>query len=728
MLQPKKNNPNQKTKRRTAPGQYTSDVDWNKVRAVNDNVAVQVAKMFDPTGISSYPDVYYAGKDLYEGKGSWGELGLNVIGALPMVGKAKTIFRLAKAAKASKTIKNTKKVINAIEEVASKANKITNPANIKPLIKAKSVVSSSKQIGKADVKNVTIDLLDLANVGADASSTIKAGSKAIETPSLIDKNKTVKYYNADSKRGEVEKPGQLANVQYIPVSNSQELKMWEQQKLANGTDKDGIMKTRMNPRKKYANGTKGIGPSNYIQTPNQALNDYNIMLADVEKEVANNKVVPIVSIAGGLIQQAIGMSGSFAGQSGIKPGSKEALDKVLDVDPNKIIMTGANGIVAANGMNNVQADVEVEGGERYKTPQGQTGEFQGASHEENGIPLEVTQDPNANPEEGEAPEGTKIYSDRLKVGDKTIAERQEARERKIANLEKIASQPLVDTAVKNATKRRMMSIQKEESADLQFQEQVNNMQQMADTMVAAFGTGMTGIQDNPIGDSMEYGYGSSSLGVMKYYGGTPPTGINYGQGYNADMFKDFYAKYNELNPGGVMDMKYIQSDLDIDPKTRGFGKVFGPGTYKASQDWLTANKDKMPDRYATENVNAAEIGDSFNSTGLVKPFVEPTGVLAGMEKYYQDGIAKKKADDLLANPPGTRFSRTMGKIGEKLGDANEAGMIPGVGDMTKMFGNYLGMTAGIKTANEQRASDITHTNVYKNAGDQSQKMLDNAKQ
>ena len=55
-------------------------------------------------------------------------------------------------------------------------------------------------------------------------------------------------------------------------------------------------------------------------------------------------------------------------------------------------------------------------------------------------------------------------------------------------------------------------------------------------------------------------------------------------------------------------------------------------------------------------------------------------------------------------------------------------MIPGVGDMTKMFGNYKGMTAGIKTANEQRASDITHTNVYKNAGKESQKLLDNAKQ
>ena len=68
MLQPKKPNPAQKTKRKTAQGQYTSDIDWDQVRSVNDNVEVQTAKMFDPTGISSYPDVYYAAKDLSEGK------------------------------------------------------------------------------------------------------------------------------------------------------------------------------------------------------------------------------------------------------------------------------------------------------------------------------------------------------------------------------------------------------------------------------------------------------------------------------------------------------------------------------------------------------------------------------------------------------------------------------------------------------------------------------------
>jgi hypothetical protein len=44
---------------------------WDAVRNVNDNGLVQTAKIFDPTGISSYPDVYYAYKDMVAGKGSY---------------------------------------------------------------------------------------------------------------------------------------------------------------------------------------------------------------------------------------------------------------------------------------------------------------------------------------------------------------------------------------------------------------------------------------------------------------------------------------------------------------------------------------------------------------------------------------------------------------------------------------------------------------------------------
>jgi hypothetical protein len=35
-------------------------IDWDKVRNVNDNPLVQTAKIFDPTGITSWPDVGYA--------------------------------------------------------------------------------------------------------------------------------------------------------------------------------------------------------------------------------------------------------------------------------------------------------------------------------------------------------------------------------------------------------------------------------------------------------------------------------------------------------------------------------------------------------------------------------------------------------------------------------------------------------------------------------------------
>jgi hypothetical protein len=53
-------------------------MDWDAVRNVNDNGLVQTAKIFDPTGISSYPDVYYAYKDMVAGKSAT-NLGLNIL-------------------------------------------------------------------------------------------------------------------------------------------------------------------------------------------------------------------------------------------------------------------------------------------------------------------------------------------------------------------------------------------------------------------------------------------------------------------------------------------------------------------------------------------------------------------------------------------------------------------------------------------------------------------------
>jgi hypothetical protein len=47
---------------------------------------------------------------------------------------------------------------------------------------------------------------------------------------------TIQYYNTEPKRGEVEKPGTESNIQYVPISNSQELKRWKQQKAKSPTE------------------------------------------------------------------------------------------------------------------------------------------------------------------------------------------------------------------------------------------------------------------------------------------------------------------------------------------------------------------------------------------------------------------------------------------------------------------------------------------------------------
>ena len=481
------------------------------------------------------------------------------------------------------------------------------------------------------------------------------------------------------------------------------------------------MKKSMNPRKKYLNGSNSGGvTSNGIPTPASTLNDYNIMMAQAEQEAASNEWLPVVGMLGGLAQSAI----SFGAQGGF----------------NKT--PAVPGAKAANGMNNVNADVEVEGGEMYETPQGNTGEFKGPSHEQGGIPLEVGQD---------VQEGTKVYSDRLKVGKETLAERKAKRERQIANLEKIATQPLVDTAVKNATKRKMEAIQREEITDLQYQEQVNNMQQMADTVVAAFGTSMEGLQ----GNTMEYGMGTGAEGVTEYAKGGIIPGLVEGFGMGQNDYQPEVYGTGDVNNYNTETIKNIQTAIGTIPDGN-----WGPKSNTALKDWQKIN---TPNKYANNvknfgknyNISQKDIEDGissesanllgvttegykFNGTLSPEANIETNPKLAAIksdEVFYtpgQVGLDKRiasSAEDAAFYTPGQVGTAKVGKAnpdGTMLSRGLEKMSIPGVGDLTKYFGNYLGGKAGIDTATEQRASDITHQNTMANVGKDSQKYLDNA--
>lgn len=137
--------------------------------------------------------------------------------------------------------------------------------------------------------------------------------------------------------------------------------------------------------------------------------------------------------------------------------------------------------IFANGgtvMKNKNIPVELEGGEFFQTPEGQIGEVQGQSHEQGGVDMAL-------------PEGTQVFSDRVKIKGKTMAERKEARMNKMMKLlEKVSANP--NAIAKNSFKRTMKAVAMEEEIDLAFQNALSNEGQSYAT-----GTGRMGIIGNP---------------------------------------------------------------------------------------------------------------------------------------------------------------------------------------------------------------------------------------
>lgn len=127
--------------------------------------------------------------------------------------------------------------------------------------------------------------------------------------------------------------------------------------------------------------------------------------------------------------------------------------------------------------------IEVEGDEMAELPNGMMLDFEGPTHEQGGIPVDV-------------PEGTKIYSNRILVGNKTtgyktMSRRKWDREKKIKDLEKKADKG--DIIAKKTLDRYMLTAGKEEELDMGIQELLNNQEQKFDREKYPFGTGLDGI-------------------------------------------------------------------------------------------------------------------------------------------------------------------------------------------------------------------------------------------
>lgn len=512
------------------------------------------------------------------------------------------------------------------------------------------------------------------------------------------------------------------------------------------------MAKKMNPRKKYATGTGVNGFKNYIPSPADTLMENEKLYAKAEMEANSNALLPIVSLVGGVASNLVG-SGAFN-----KPMPGKAPVKGF-INPGEVSQTiGYNpnisaGFAALGMQDSSEEEIEVEGGEVLETPDGQVQQVEGASHEEGGVPL------------SNVPQGTDIFSDRLKGKDgKTMAERKTSRERKRLSLESILTENKTDRALSNAVKRKIGFLEKEEEEDKQMQEIANQIQE-ALTM-------------NP--NQEEFMYGTGTQGKKYALGtdeeGTPPPGFIQGFGVNQDDYEEPLYGTANINNYETNVIKNIQEGLGMDPKTKGFGTVWGKGSNqllfnkiistnpdlaaKAKKQGRTtlgwtkqnvlnaANNGISPEYQKILNVN--EQGYKFNPNSLspeadieTNPriaeakadavFYTPgqIGTEIGAEErlisaeedsdYYTPGqVGTEKI-----NPPGTAVGRFLRGKGTDL--ANKIGEnIPGVtlGDALNLYGNYKAGTNSMKNALENFERTPAEVNPYVNFGKEALKEVD----
>jgi hypothetical protein len=211
-------------------------------------------------------------------------------------------------------------------------------------------------------------------------------------------------------------------------------------------------------RKKYAGGTS---IKSYLETPRQALTQNQIDIAKAQYEAASNPVTMAMQTAGNI---AMSYGTSAGGFNALKSDGTKSINMSDGTGNflNELLPLLGNLPLAAMGGTMSQVPVEVEGQEVIQTPEGVTQQLQGPSHENGGMPMVL-------------PEGTDVYSKRIKVGGKTMAQRKMDREKKDMTLDSLLNKNRDDKFIKNTVNRTKKALEQQEASDMELQKNIGKL-------------------------------------------------------------------------------------------------------------------------------------------------------------------------------------------------------------------------------------------------------------
>lgn len=385
---------------------------------------------------------------------------------------------------------------------------------------------------------------------------------------------------------------------------------------------------------------------NNIEAPGTAIADHNIAMARAMDETNSNPWTQGLDILGSMAIQ-YGSSMMSKGQS--QGGSFGDVFKK-----------------AAYGGRLSNVPVEVEGDEIGQLPNGGLIDFQGPSHENGGIDALL-------------PEGTTMFSKRIKIDGKTMADRKKAREKQTAKLEKLNKDNSTDLLIKNAMKRNQEVSKAEDDFDLELQGEVAKM--------------------------FEGTNAENTNNKVKLQGGTGRSGIR-----NPFVF-DPKNKEHQVDFQNWYDTNY-KGDTGVVPgwgaKSKAAYKTHG-GIYNImkNQDYqnpVNINEDNQIPAELLRIMPTME--DQIASDKLITEFQEPD--------------AGNFDSNILDEEDSSNNSNWLNKL---FGGAGT----PTVGDALGMYGNLRQAYKPRSLTLEERSGDSPNINAFKDFGKDALKVIEDSK-
>lgn len=317
-----------------------------------------------------------------------------------------------------------------------------------------------------------------------------------------------------------------------------------------------------------------------------------------------------------------------------KPSSKEIewYNSIVGDDPRGAIFKD----MFAFGGDVPNIPVEVEGEEVGETPSGKVMEFKGPDHEQGGIDVEL-------------PGGTTMFSKRIKVDGKSMADRKKARKKKELTLEKLLENNNSDKIAKNSLERVKAVNQQEEQADLKIQEMISTL--------------IGNLQNN-----------LENTNKKKLQGGTGPGGIEFDEGAlkralkmmqntdNANLFTYDGAVDTGESLGHTVFTEPVQPRKsstffdnlkmpDIDVTLGDATSMFGT-LYSAFEPMNNTNRNRAGD---TPNINAFK---DYGEDGL-EIMNKAKDYLKSQQENALGDLQLAKASQAARNRNGARSVNTM---------------------------------------------------------------------